>query len=209
MQTFRQLIAAHAPLLLLDAASARIQVGIFDAGGLPGRWAAADDEAGVGLFGCLEKLAVDLEAVRGFAFCEGPGSVLGIRTAAMAIRTWCTLEPRPVFAYGSLALVAQAQARPGAAVIADARRGFWHRCVAGGPWERVAGTELAGTLLMPERFRHWTSLPPAVEIVSYDLALLLPEVADAELFRATDSPDAFLHQEPNYATWTPQIHRAP
>ena len=32
---------------------------------------------------------------------------------------------------------------------------------------------------------------------------------DADLFRATDAPDAFLHEEPSYATWTPQIHRAP
>ena len=32
---------------------------------------------------------------------------------------------------------------------------------------------------------------------------------DLDLFRPTDAPDAFLHEEPSYATWTPQIHRAP
>jgi len=47
--------------------------------------------------------------------------------------------------------------------------------------------------------------------VPYDLAALfaLPAVADADLFRPSPAPDAFLHEEPAYAKWVPQIHRAP
>ena len=41
------------------------------------------------------------------------------------------------------------------------------------------------------------------------IGLARPEVAGADLFTATNTPDAFLHEEPAYATWTPQVHRAP
>jgi tRNA threonylcarbamoyladenosine biosynthesis protein TsaB len=73
----------------------------------------------------------------------------------------------------------------------------------------VPATELAGELVMPEGFRHWTPLPANVSRVPYTLADLLPRILDHDLFRVTREPDAFLHTEPGYAMWTPQIHRAP
>ena len=157
MTSLRRILADHAPLLVIDSASARIQVGVF--GGPEGRWATSEEEAGNGLFRCVESLGVDLSSVRGFAFAEGPGSVLGIRIAAMALRTWCALEPRPVFAYHALALLAQALGRPDLGLIADARRDAWHFCRLGEPVRRVPTAELAGPLAMPEGFRHWTPLP--------------------------------------------------
>jgi tRNA threonylcarbamoyladenosine biosynthesis protein TsaB len=216
MPSLRDILAAHAPLLLLDAASTRVQVAIFDPEGAA-RWAVADEEAGVALFRGVESLGVDLAQVRGFAFCEGPGSILGIRTAAMALRTWNALAPRPVFAFRSLELVACDLARHGPlgnfSVIADARRGAWH-CVevhSGviGPLQRMNAAALAGGLFMPENFRTWTARPAETKTTSYDLATLLPCVAEADLFRATEAPDAFLHEDPSYLTWTPHIHRAP
>ncbi len=210
MPSLRQLLAAHTPLLLLDAASARVQVGWFESGDPAGaKWAAVDKEAGTGVFRGLEILGVDLGRARAFAFCDGPGSVLGIRTTAMALRTWSVLEARPVFAYCSLALVAAALGGNDLTVIADARRDLWHTWARGGGLRRAPAGALTGELVMPENFRAWSALPPGVRRVPYSLAELWPRVADAELLRATDAPDAFLHEEPNYATWTPQIHRAP
>jgi tRNA threonylcarbamoyladenosine biosynthesis protein TsaB len=216
MPSLREILAAHAPLLLLDAASTRVQVGLFGTGG-PARWAVADEEAGVALFRGVESLGVDLAQVRGFAFCEGPGSILGIRTAAMALRTWNALAPRPVFAFRSLEIVAHDLVRRGPrenfSVIADARRGTWH-CIevhsgAAGPLRRVNSAALTGGLFMPENFRTWAARPAETKATSYDLATLLPRVAGVELFRATGAPDAFLHEDPSYLTWTPRIHRAP
>jgi tRNA threonylcarbamoyladenosine biosynthesis protein TsaB len=209
MPSLRQLRASAAPLLLLDAASARIQVGILGSDPGADRWQSSTEEAGIGVFRCIEALGLDLASVRGFAFCEGPGSILGIRTVAMALRTWNVLLPRPVYRYGSLELVAHALAQPDAQIIADARRDTWHRFVAGGKLERVPAASLSGRLLMPEGFRHWTPLPPDVSPTSYTLAGLLTTAADADLFRVTEAPDAYLHEEPAYRTWTPQIHRAP
>jgi tRNA threonylcarbamoyladenosine biosynthesis protein TsaB len=208
MPSFRQLLAAHAPLLLLDAASARVQVGWFAADG-SARWQTADEEAGIGVFRGIEALGVNVGDAGAFVFCDGPGSVLGTRTVAMALRTWNVVVPRPVFAYCSLAVVAHALGRREVGVIADARRDSWHHFALCGALRRVPKAELAGELVMPEHFRHWSPLPPGVTRVPYSLAELLPRVAEADLFRETDAPDAFLHEEPSYATWTPQIHRPP
>lgn len=210
MPSLSQILRVQSPLLLIDAASARTQVGILGIG-TPARWSARIGEAGVGLFECLDELGVEIPSVRAFAFCEGPGSILGIRTSAMALRAWNALMPRPMFGYYSLAVVARALGRPEVGVIADARRGLWHHFVDHGRLERVPAAELSGDLVMPEGFRHWDALPPRTSMASYDLASLfsLASVAEADLLRRTEAPDAYLHQEPTYAKWTPQIHRAP
>jgi tRNA threonylcarbamoyladenosine biosynthesis protein TsaB len=208
MPSLREITAQHASLLLIDAASSRVQAGFFD-GNAAARWESSDDEAGVALFRCVERLGVNPTDVAAFAFCDGPGSVLGIRTSAMAVRAWCVLRPRPVFAYTSLAVVAHALGRAELGVIADARRDSWHHYQIGRGLRRVPAAELSGELVMPENFRHWSAAPAQLGRVPYALADLLPRVADADLFQATDAPDAFLHEEPSYVTWTPQIHRAP
>ncbi len=208
MPSLREL-EADLPLLLIDAASSRIQVGVWEAAERP-RWAASEDEAGVGIFSCIEELGVDLERIAAFAFCDGPGSVLGVRTAAMALRTWAMLKPRPLFGYCSLALVAQALGRPEVAVIADARRDAWHHFQIGRGLRRVSTTELGQReCVMPEHFRHWTPLPAHVTRLPYAVAELWPRVREFNLFLPTEAPDAFLHEEPSYATWLPKIHRAP
>jgi tRNA threonylcarbamoyladenosine biosynthesis protein TsaB len=208
MPSLRQLLAAHAPLLLIDAASTRVQVGWLFAGG-EAQWESSEDEAGVAVFTAIEKLGRDVAEARAFVFCDGPGSILGVRTAAMALRTWNVLKPRPMFAYSSLSMVAHALGRAGAGVIADARRETWHHYEIGRGLRRVPAAQLNGDLVTPEGFRHWSVLPASVSRVPYSLADLLPKVAEADLFLPTTEPDAFLHEEPSYVTWTPQIHRAP
>lgn len=208
MPRLRELLSAHAPLLFLDAASARVQVGASWGDGRTA-WRTSDAEAGVGLFQELERLPLAPMDAGAFIFCQGPGSVLGIRTTAMAIRTWNVLKPRPVFAYSSLALVAHASGNAGLGVIADARRDAWHHYQIGTGLRRLAASELTGELVLPEHFRHWSPLPATVTRVPYSLPDLWQRVAEAELFRETDTPDAFLHEEPSYVTWTPKIHRAP
>ncbi|HVU32305.1 MAG TPA: peptidase M22 [Opitutaceae bacterium] len=208
MTSLRQLLAAHSPALLLDASSARIQVGILAPDG-PNRWAESAEEAGVGLFRCVQELGHSPTSVSAYIFCEGPGSILGVRTVAMAIRSWGVVSPKPVFAYGSLALLAHALGRLSASVIADARRDSWHRYRIGDGLRRVTSDGLTGELVMPAEFRHWSPLPAGVTTVPYSVPALLSQASDAPLFHPTDAPDAFLHEEPSYVTWTPRIHRAP
>lgn len=213
MPSLRQLLAAHPVVLLIDSASTRVQAALWPGGGAAPLWRARDDEAGTALFACVEELLTagsrGITDVNVFIFCEGPGSVLGVRTAAAALRVWRVLNPAPVFAFQSLALVAHALGDPAVSVIADARRDSWHVARPGAPLHRVPTAELAGELMMPEHFRHWTPLPANLRGTPYDLATLLPRAADADLFHATNAPDAFLHEEPAYATWTPLVHQTP
>ena len=208
MSSLRQILADHGPVLLLDAASSRVTVGWL-AADEPARWISSEGEAGIEIFKNIEALGKSVNDAAAFLFCEGPGSVLGIRTVAMALRTWGVLKPRPVYTYCSLALVAHALGRTDLGVIADARRDFWHHFQLGAGLRRVATADLAGELATPDDFRHWTPLPSKVSLVPYVLADLWARAPDADLIRATSAPDAFLHEDPSYATWTPQIHRAP
>jgi tRNA threonylcarbamoyladenosine biosynthesis protein TsaB len=210
MPSLSQILRAHSPLLLIDASSETVQVGLLSADGEP-HWASRCAEAGVGIFECLDDLDLEIAEVASFAYCEGPGSILGIRSSAMALRAWNAITPRPMYAYIGLALVAESLGRPLATLIADARRGQWHRLRRGSPLERVAAAELSGELVMPEGFRHWDPLPFGTTRTPYSVAsmLALPEVASAALFRETAAPDAFLHGEPSYVRWAPKIHRAP
>lgn len=206
MPSLRELLATSTPFLLLDTASTRVQAGVFAGRAEPDRWAASDEESGVALFRCLERLSVDPAAMRAFVLCDGPGSVLGVRTAAMAVRAWCALAPRPCYAFASLQLVAEATGRT---VISDARRGHWHLASPGQSPGRVGRHEIPPAAVTPAGFRAWTPLPDDIEQVEYAVRDLLARVPDHDLFKSTAEPDAFLHAEPAYVTWTPQIHRAP
>ena len=210
MPSLRQLLDAHHSLLLIDAASSRTQIGwISSRDPSAATWESSEEESGIGVFRCIARLGVDLATVGTFAFCDGPGSVLGIRTTAMAIRTWNVLSSRPVFSFCSLALVAHALGRADVGVVADARREMWHHYRLGSPLRRLPPGELTGELVMPENFRHWSQKPAGLRNVPYDLARTLPKLIDANLFHPANAPDAFLHEEPNYVTWTPLVHRAP
>lgn len=222
MLSLRAVLAEQSTLLILDSSSARIYAGLLRAGHSP-LWVAHEGEAGTGLFVATEtvlsRAALRLSAVTAFAFCDGPGSVLGIRTAAVALRTWNVLDARPAYAFSSLALVALSLARSATrqapfSVIADARRDTWHRVAVAADGtvsalQRVSPKELSGPLIMPASFRHWSALPGGVTTVPYDPPAMFAQLADVALFRPAPQPDAFLHEEPTYQTWTPQVHRPP
>jgi len=221
MARLSQLLAVHDSILLLDAASQRVQVGLFLTG-KPTLWHSTQDEAGRGIFAgtdlLLRQAGLGIDEIGAFLFCAGPGSMLGTRTIAMALRTWLALRPRPTYSYQSLALAARfawsQQARRDLSVIADARRDTWH-CQAirtdGSlpPLMRLAVGELpAGEFLVPENFRTWTEPPRPAATVRYDLATLVPVIMDGDYFTATDVPDAFQHQAPEYKKWSAQAHSA-
>jgi tRNA threonylcarbamoyladenosine biosynthesis protein TsaB len=223
LPSLNQLLAAHPVVLLLDSASARVQAALWPGGGAAPLWSARDAEAGTGLFACVEELldasGRSIADVNAFIFCEGPGSVLGVRTASAALRAWGVLNPAPVYSYKSLAVAGchewGKKEWRNFTVIADARRDSWH-CVEIDAdcrmknIRRVPTGELPQTeLFMPKNFRTWTARPQHLQLCSYSLAEILPSVMDGEFFQRCDAPDAFLHEEPSYATWTPHVHQAP
>jgi len=219
MATFAQLLAHHRGILVLDAASQSTQTGLLRANA-PGIWHRTPEEAGNGIFAgtaaVLKEAGLTLGDIDAFAYCEGPGSMLGTRTIAMALRTWQVLLPRPAYAFQSLAVAARTEwtQKPRAfTVIADARRDTWHvqSVRADGslaPLQRVPAADLpAGELVTPENFRAWAALPRPAATVSYDLAKLFPALGDGD-FHISEAPDAFQHEAPAYKKWSAQVHSA-
>lgn len=226
MPSLTSLVSAQGPVLLIDSSSASVAVGLLRADA-PAVWRQSAGEAGIAIFECLAAVlaeaAIRVGAMGALVFCEGPGSILGIRTAAMALRTWQAAGPPtpPAFAYRSLELVALDLAGAGTpppfAVIADARRDAWHWVESTaanviGPLQRVPSHTVApyaGELFMPAGFRVWTPPPRTFRTVSYSPGDLWRRQGGADLLHPAASPDAFLHEDTAYVAWTPQIHRAP
>lgn len=222
MARLAQLLANHGSILVLDAASTRVQVGLLRAGEA-GAWHATGEEAGRAIFGgsaaLLDAAGLRVDDIGAFVYCEGPGSMLGVRTVAMALRTWTTLKPRPVFAYQSLVLAGKHEwngqtAGRAFSIIADARRDAWHcQDVSSdgsmSALRRIPTAELPShELVRPENFRTWSTLPRPVRDCSYELSRIFSEIADEDYFRPVTAPDAFQHDAPEYKKWSAQPHSA-
>jgi len=213
MESFRTLLHRHPRLLVIDTASSVTQVGFLRDLGGEQRWAEEPADSGEAIFACLERLQIKIKDMDAIAFCEGPGSILGIRTAASVIRTWLSLFPRATFAYGSLELLAWSLGEVEVGVIADARRDLWHvvETDAAGrptPLRKAKPNELPRLLRTPDTFKSWAAFPPGVQQTPYRLADLLPKVMDAPLLHARPEPDALLLEPASYVRWAPKIHRA-
>ncbi len=220
MARLAQLLASHRRILVLDAASTRVAVGLLRADE-SAIWVQSSDDASRGVFRgtetVLKQAGLSLDEVDAFLFCTGPGSMLGTRTVAMTLRTWLTLKPCPVYAYQSLAAAARAEwvRQPRTfTVIADARRETWHvQAVAAdgslAPLKRLATAELpGGELLTPAHFRAWSARPDHVTECGYDLDTVFAHLGDADLFQPDSAPDAFQHESPDYKKWSAHIHSA-
>jgi len=212
MFSLSQILADHGSLLVLDG-SGIAQASWFGSSRGPGHSVRIAEEAGIGIFKAVAAVCPRPGQAGAFAFCEAPGSVLGIRIAAAAIRSWTALRFRPVYSYHALQLAAAADASP-RTYLADARRGAWH-CLIPGQAVRIVATEDLGIARagMPfvtlEGYRHWEPLPPETMVQPYDIGALLSASPTADLFSICNSPDAALVARPSYAQWTPHIHRRP
>jgi tRNA threonylcarbamoyladenosine biosynthesis protein TsaB len=220
MAHLAQLLASHGRILVLDAASTKVAIGLLrpDESAI---WVQSNDDASQGVFRgtetVLKQAGLRLDSVDAFVFCTGPGSMLGTRTIAMTLRTWILLKARPAYSYQSLAAAARAEwvRQPRAfSMIADARRETWHAqgMAADGTLaslQRLAAADLpAGELLTPTAFRAWSARPSGVADCTYDLATIFARLGDADLFTSQSAPDAFQHEAPKYKKWSAQTHSA-
>ncbi len=163
--------------------------------------------------GIFEAIDAVLKAARtalpdcaGFIFVEGPGSILGIRIAAMALRAWKALpafSEKPVYAVGSLQLAAHLLLKKNPAtrtfsVFADSRQNLWNDAIVNNGAVPEIFSEIRSENLntLPEpRFRitqRALGEPPATH-ENFTPALLetFPEIlATPGLLRLETSPDA-------------------
>lgn len=211
-----------APTLVIDASSATLFAGVLDHAG---QWLAQSEHNGTALESLFPAVAVALEAaqvtlqeVRNFVYCEGPGSVLGLRLCAMAMQTWNHLSSQPIqyYAYNSLqlsaALIAIDSPEVDAALlVADWKKGAWNaiRLTQGqaGPSEVVDDATLAswnGALFhLPQR-KGWQAPPETATTLQYR-PQRLPEVL--HILKHTEQVELYSSGLNVFQTWTRQRHR--
>lgn len=218
--------------LLIDASSpVSVVAGILGKNASDWRYFSEEKSAALeGVFSATEEITAE---PAGFIFCEGPGSILGIRIAAAAIRARLALDraagkpPRPVLAYRSLALVAALLSRAfpqvkNFAVIAESRMNCWNvfEVKDGVPAENfheMKTAELDGALpekkfLLPAKRALPPILAEALPCVPAELLKNDPAVfaeTPGLLYECGEAPDAVnTATAASYARWTPSRHRA-
>ena len=214
-------MSAPEPCLVLDgSARAGVRVGVL-AGG---RWVGqgiSPDGALEGLFGCVEAALAEsklkLADIRSFALCIGPGSVLGIRISALAVRSWSALEPRPIFVWESLAGLARSALAAGEQgpflVAVESRLKRWHALEVsvdgslGVPFE----AEAAQLNASGRRVLASSEAAPAVLTshipVPHPWSALPTFFAQPGFLREEPRPDA-LNVANDFATWSGERHRS-
>lgn len=209
--------------LFLDASSVMVQAGLWR----DGRWLAYRNGKGQALESiftlidsCLEEARIKLEAVGGFIHGEGPGSVLGIRLAAMAIRGWLALpawQRATVHSCRSLPLAAvliREKYQPDSPfhVVAEARQTRWNLLRSDSDTIEEAEPATLEALLPPLyhlRQRKAWNTPPAHAVPVDNSLMEHPELLNTPgLLSAVEQPGLYLVSEQTFRTWTPERHRA-
>ena len=208
------------PCLVLDgSARVGVRVGVLR----DGRWVGegvADEGALEAIFACAETAlraaGLALADIRSFAVCVGPGSILGIRVSALAVRAWATLEPRPIFVWESLAVLAHAASAAGHArpfvVAQESRLKRWNTLVVaaegalGAPAELEAEQLQALGLPIVTTADHAATLFKDVQVMPTPWAVLPRLFTTAGLLRLEAKPEA-LNPAAAYATWDGERHR--
>ena len=214
-------MSASEPCLVLDgSARAGVRVGVLSGGRWVGQGVSTEG-ALEGLFGCVETALAEaklkLGDIRSFALCVGPGSVLGIRIAALAVRSWSALEPRPIFIWESLAGIARSALTVGEQgpflVAVESRLKRWHALEVSADGSLGAPFEAEAAQLNSSGHRVLASSEAAAGVLTAHVAVPHPWSALPNFFaqsgflREESRPDA-LNVANDFATWSGERHRS-
>lgn len=214
------------PTLVIDGSTSRFFAGVL---ARDGDWLAfknAEEPALESLFKTVDRVlydaALELEAIRSFVYCEGPGSVLGLRLCAMAIETWRRIHnaPTELYAYNSLQLVAtrlvkEAPPERESLLISDWKKDYWNslriRPEGIGSVCPIGADEVAGwsspLYHLPAR-KGWQKAPTNAIELSYTPECLPQMLAFPDLLRARDHVELYNSGINTFKKWTPERHRA-
>jgi tRNA threonylcarbamoyladenosine biosynthesis protein TsaB len=214
---------SNTPALVIDGSGSSVFVGVL---GQDQCWLAISQQDGAALESlfpaveaALKTAQLSLTEICSFIYCEGPGSVLGLRLCAMAIETWSRLTPTSAhyFAYNSLQLSASlicldAPSSTDALLVSDWKKGAWNavKINGGAPGSTdVVDDEIianwTGRLFhLPQR-KGWQKPPPNASTLTYS-PQRLPEVL--HLLALRDSVELYSSGINVFQKWTPERHRA-
>ena len=164
----------------------------------------------------LAEAKLKLGDIRSFALCVGPGSVLGIRIAALAVRSWSALEPRPIFVWESLAGIARSALVAGEKgpflVAVESRLKRWHALEVSIDGSLGVPFEAEAAQLNSSGHRVLASSEAAAGVLTSHVAVphswsALPTFfAQSGFLREELRPDA-LNVANDFATWSGERHR--
>ena len=206
------------PCLVIDGSAREgVRVGVL----ADGRWVAESTVADGALEATtdlaaevLKKAHLKFTDIKSYAVCIGPGSMLGIRVSAMAVRTWATLYQRPIYVWESLNLLAEYALeqgiKPPFAVINESRLKRWNFLVVKSPdtFECTKELELdeVNAMALPLVINH-TVNPFSEAKVLDDVWSHLPKLFQKKnSLKLESKPDA-LNPAADYALWSGERHR--
>lgn len=219
------------PLLVIDTASSVTWAGVKTGpSSLVSSKARSDPTKGLfqAIAECLQGAALGLPDLASIAYCEGPGSMLGARTAVMAIRTWSGVgipAADHLFAFtslelGSLLLAQSTFADRPALLATDARRDSWNAL----RYPNAAGSEIElmenpafETMVAAERlpvltlsgFARWTQTTVSFQEIAYDHDAIFGDESYLRCLRPVEFAAPLALRESAYKKWSPKIHSAP
>lgn len=213
------------PLLILDTSSRKTWVGLKLC---PNTLLSKSEEQDPSktLFKLVEavldgagKTLADLASI---AYCAGPGSMLGARTASMAIRSWQGIgikAAQTVFYYTSLhagSHIASQSLGGDGIVVTDARRSSWNAlpfpCSPATALSLLTNEELEnreGVIVSFAEFPSWTKTKAELTELSYDPGPLFEGQAFMPLLIPTEKASPLTIRSNDYKKWDARIHSAP
>lgn len=217
----------HYPLLIIDTASRKTMVGIkTDAETLLSK--SEDQDPSKSLFklveSALEATSLQLSDLATLIFCEGPGSMLGARTASMAIRTWQAIgipAASNLYSYNSLqaaaALAAESQETSDQGIVAtDARRASWNTiaypATPDSKLELIENENLLQTVsplvTFPE-FPIWTKTDARFQSIPYEPISLFTNDRFESFLRSVNTASPLTIRTNEFKKWDAKIHTSP
>ena len=222
MESFRR----NQTLLLLDASALETQTGLLR----NGQWLAFQRSTGEtletlfqGVSRCLAEARLEFAQVDGFLYCEGPGSVLGLRLAGMALNGWRSLptnKSAPIYAYRSLSAITRLiELKNGNGqrfhCICKSGKGLWNLYSSGDEntfenLKTVSKEEIENfrepVYLIPLG-RNKETPPGNAEIYPYHIEEIPRLLTSEGIFRKAGNPHVYRIGKSAYAKWSGQRHR--
>lgn len=214
------------PRLVLDASTKTIALGVFHPGEPDWQaFAEASGDALESIFDLTRKILreakMELSLLSGVDFCAGPGSLLGLRLAAMAVQTWqCLPEHRSwqIRQYCSLAYAAARQIKGGErefTILSPFRRDRFNALRVNDANVSTLDLTTPSDLDQLPSPLYWVPngavripAPEGTAYLNYELsAFPLLAAANPAWLKPVDTPEVYLPEAPAFALWSADRHR--
>ena len=207
--------------LLVDASS-QVQVGIPDSKdwlSLVREEKPALESLFVAIPKSLEEIDASISAIDAILFCEGPGSTLGLRVAATAVKTILREnEPSPtLFTYNALDLAAIMSNDFSRPILAPFRKGkrLLRSPISNSAigsievLEEPISKSLSKEALHLPSLRSWETLPEGLDVLDYDISHIAGLAGIAPILRPAEMPEVFTPLPAEFRKWKPARDLSP